>query len=118
MLALAEANRCGTLLRVRAAASASTSIRSWLPTDDERTWVHERYVGQLLKGDFRDETRREFSSLVARLRKYERVDAVILGGTELPLLLGGPEIVGVPLLDTTGLHVAAIVERLRQHMSS
>jgi hypothetical protein len=31
----------------------------------------------------------------------------------LPLLLGDAEITGVPVLDTTGLHVAAIVQRLR-----
>jgi aspartate/glutamate racemase len=37
---------------------------------------------------------------------------VILGGTELPLLLPEPVIAGVPALDTTALHVAAIVSRL------
>ena len=35
-------------------------------------------------------------------------------GTELPLLLPSPEIAGLPALDTTALHVAAIVERLRE----
>ena len=38
---------------------------------------------------------------------------MILGGTELPLLLSAPVIAGVPVLDTTALHVDAIVERLR-----
>ena len=47
------------------------------------------------------------------LRDDERVDGVILGGTELPLLLRSPTIAGVPALDTTALHVAAIVARLR-----
>lgn len=84
------------------------------PNDAERTWIHERYIGELLKGDFRDETRRQFVSLVSRLRDHEHVDAVILGGTELPLLLTTPVIADVPALDTTALHVAAIVKRLRQ----
>jgi len=39
---------------------------------------------------------------------------VILGGTELPLLLQAPTVAGLPLLDTTELHVNAIVERLRR----
>jgi aspartate racemase len=82
------------------------------PGAEERAWVHERYVGQLLKCDFRDETRQEFTALVDRLRREQRVDAVILGGTELPLLLEAPEIAGVPTLDTTAVHVAAIVQRL------
>ena len=79
----------------------------------ERQWVHERYVGQLLTGDFREDTRQEFISLVDRLRRDQRIEAVILGGTELPLLLRDASIAGLPVLDTTGLHVTAIVQRLR-----
>lgn len=84
------------------------------PKDADLTWVHDRYVGQLLKGEFRDETRQELTSLVERLRADERVDGVILGGTELPLLFSSPTIANLPALDTTALHVAAIVRRLRQ----
>jgi aspartate racemase len=83
-----------------------------LPDDEERTWVHERYVGELLEGEFRDDTRQRFVSLITRLRDEQRIDGVILGGTELPLLLPASEIAGVPALDTTALHVAAIVKRL------
>jgi aspartate racemase len=54
-----------------------------------------------LRGDFRDETRWEFVSSVERLMGDEGIDGVILGGTELPLLLPGEEIAGVPVLDTT-----------------
>jgi aspartate racemase len=79
----------------------------------DRMWIHDRYVGELLKGEFRDETRQQFMSLASRLRHEEEIDGIILGGTELPLLLSAPDIAGVPLLDTTALHVAAIVERLR-----
>jgi aspartate racemase len=82
------------------------------PGAAERAWLHERYVGELLRGDFRDETRRGVVSLITRLRDTEAVDGVILGGTELPLLLAEPVIADVPALDTTELHVAAIVERL------
>jgi aspartate racemase len=82
------------------------------PSESDRAWVHERYVGELLRGDFRDETRHRIVALIAILREAERVDGVVLGGTELPLLLRTPEIAGVPALDTTALHVAAIVSRL------
>ena len=85
------------------------------PGDADLAWVHERYMGELLKGEFRDETRRQFITLVARLRDQDGVDGVILGGTEVPLLLRTPVIAGIPALDTTSLHVAAIVERLRRN---
>jgi aspartate racemase len=84
------------------------------PEEAERAWLHQRYVGELLKGDFREQTRREVVDLVERLRVERAVDGVILGGTELPLLLGGPVIAGLPALDTTELHVAAIVARMRE----
>jgi aspartate racemase len=83
------------------------------PNEADQAWLHERYVGELLAGDFRDGTRREVIALVGRLRDEAGIDGVILGGTELPLLLSTPDIAGVPALDTTALHVQAIVERLR-----
>ncbi len=93
---------------------ARFSIAVVTPGDEERRWVHERYVTELLKGDFRAETRDAFLVLIAQLREREGIDAVILGGTELPLLLGMKTIAGLPVLDTTELHVDAIVERLRR----
>lgn len=83
------------------------------PNEADRAWVHERYVGELLKGEFLDDTRDQFTSIVNRLGEEERIDGIILGGTELPLLLSTPLIAGVPALDTTALHVTAILERLR-----
>jgi aspartate racemase len=83
------------------------------PDEEDRAWVHARYVGELLKGDFRDDTRTGFVALVQRMREAKGIDGVILGGTELPLLLGPPVIAGLPVLDTTALHVAAIMDRLR-----
>jgi aspartate racemase len=84
------------------------------PTEADRAWVHERYIGELLEGEFRDDTRAHFISLVRRLQDEESIDGVILGGTELPLLLSAPVVAGVPALDTTAQHEAAIVMRLRQ----
>lgn len=94
------------------AVFARRGIAIVAPNDEERRWIHERYVGQLLKGDFRDETRDGVLSVVRRLRQEQRIDGVILGGTELTLLLSGPLVADLPALDTTALHVAAIVKRL------
>ena len=83
------------------------------PSETDRTWIHASYVGELLQGDFRDDTRRKFVAFVERMRAEQRVDGVILGGTELPLLLTTPDVAGLPTLDTSALHVTAIVTRLR-----
>jgi aspartate racemase len=83
------------------------------PPEPERAWVHECYVRELLKGDFRDSTRARMVALLTRLRDEQGIDGIILGGTELPLLLKDATVAGLPVLDTTALHVAAIVNRLR-----
>lgn len=85
-----------------------------VPGDADRAWIHGAYVGELLEGNFRAETREQVVSLVGRLRAEASIDGVILGGTELPLLLTSSSIAGLPALDTTALHVAAIVRRLRE----
>ena len=97
---------------------ARRGITIVLPNEEERGWIHQAYLGELLKGEFRDDTRQRLTSIVDRLRTAEAIDGVILGGTELPLLLTTSTIAGVPALDTTALHVAAIVRRLREESRS
>jgi hypothetical protein len=53
-------------------------------------------------------------TIVTRLRDEDQVEGVVLGGTELPLFATTPTIAGLPALDTTALHVAAIVDKLRE----
>jgi aspartate racemase len=107
----------GTRFTMEAPFYPTVCARSGLtvvtPNDAERAWIHERYVGELLKGDFRDSTRQHLTAIVARMRDEAGVDGVILGGTELPLLLTTSAIANLPALDTTALHVTAIVDRLR-----
>jgi aspartate racemase len=92
---------------------ARRGIATLAPNEEERRWVHDRYIGQLLRGVFLDETRDGVIAVVKRLRQEENIDGVILGGTELTLLLSAPIVADLPALDTTALHVAAIVKRLR-----
>lgn len=94
-------------------ASARAGITLVVPDGAARAWIHDAYVNELLKGDFREATRERFTSFVADRRRDDGIEGVILGGTELPLLLQGDDVAGVPALDTTALHVAAIVRRLR-----
>ena len=83
------------------------------PSSDEQALIHEIYVGELLNGSFRGESALRMRAIAGRLKARERVDCVVLAGTELPLLLPEPEYDGVPMLDTTKEHVARIVQLLR-----
>jgi aspartate racemase len=84
------------------------------PDSDDRTWLHGRYLDELLRGVFSPETRAGVGAIVERLVEQHHIDAVVLAGTELPLLLAATADGDVPMLDTTELHVRAIVARLEQ----
>ena len=82
------------------------------PRPDDITLIHDRYIGELLRGVFTPETKADLLRIAGSLRDEERIDGIILGGTELPLLLRDTEIRGLVLLDSTLIHVDAIVSRL------
>jgi aspartate racemase len=91
---------------------AKRGITVVVPTETERAYVHDRYLGELVAGVYRPETRDEVLAIVERMRSEERIEAVILGGTELPLLFRDGPSPPVPLLDTTGIHVEAAVAKI------
>jgi aspartate racemase len=78
-----------------------------VPPEPDRSLVHDRYINELLKNVFKDETRDELLGVVERLVRQQGVEAVILGGTELPLILRGESHAGAVLIDTTKVHVQA-----------
>jgi len=83
-----------------------------IPDEADQNYIHEKYMGELLNNIFLPETRERLLAIVDRMRNREGVEAVILGGTELPLILRNPEHNGLPFLDTTKIHVERIVEEL------
>jgi aspartate racemase len=89
---------------------ARRGIKILAPSPDDRTYVHDRYMGELIVDEFTDETRRGVLAVIDRLREAG-AEAVLLAGTELPLLLrdAAP---AVPLLDTTQIHVRRAVAEL------
>ena len=82
-----------------------------VPDDPEQAYIHNKYMSELLKGTLLPETREALLAIVAQMKAREGIDAVILGGTELPLILRDTSASGIPLLDTTQIHAKAIVAR-------
>lgn len=82
------------------------------PKESERAFIHAKYLGELLVGTFLPETRAELLRIARRMKAEDGAEAMVLAGTELPLLLRGPEKSDIEFLDTTEIHVAAIVDEL------
>jgi aspartate racemase len=85
-----------------------------VPDAQGRSWLHERYLGELLNGVFLDETREGVLRIIGDLVERDEIEAVVLAGTELPLLIRADAIAGLLMLDTTEIHAGAIVRRLRE----
>jgi aspartate racemase len=82
-----------------------------VPAAGEQSYVHEKYMGELFYNVVRDDTRDELTGIVNNMVERDGIEAVILGGTELSLILREDTCAGVPVLDTTQIHVQAIVEQ-------
>ena len=83
-----------------------------VPNTEEQAFIHEKYMGELFVGTIRDETRTALIKIVEVMREGDRIDGLILGGTELSLILREPTAAGLPVLDTTQIHVDAAIDRM------
>ncbi len=80
------------------------------PTDQD--YLHDKYFNELVPGKFLPETRAGLLAIVDRMKARTDIDAVILAGTELPLILRDADHNGIPFLNTTKIHVEAAVTEM------
>jgi aspartate racemase len=91
---------------------ARAGLQLVVPGKAEQAFIHEKYINELLKNQFLPQTRAAILDIIEQMQTGERIEALILAGTELPLLLRGAEPKGLPFLDTTMIHVDAAVEAI------
>src|SRR2546430_16822328 len=70
-----------------------------LPNESEQAFIHEKYMGELLNNVFLPETREGLFAIADRMNEIDHIDGLILGGTELPLILRDEKRCAIPLLD-------------------
>jgi aspartate racemase len=78
-----------------------------VPEEQDRKLIQERLFSEIELGIIKDATRQELLGVVARMIEKQSIDAVVLGCTELPLILDRDEL-GIPFLNTTAIHAEAI----------
>lgn len=82
-----------------------------VPNRDEQDYIHEKIVDELEKGIVKPETKDEFLNIISRMVEEDGIDGLILGCTELPMLIK-PEDTKIRQLDTLEIHAAAIAEAM------
>ncbi len=77
------------------------------PNAEERDAIHEIIYGELVQGKFTPESKAIYQNIIHRLAK-EGAEGVILGCTEIPLLIA-PDDVDIPTFNTTKIHAERAV---------
>jgi len=85
------------------------NLRVLVPDKEDRETVNRIIYEELCKGKIEASSREAYVEVIDRLVQ-KGAEGIILGCTEIPLLIG-PEHVNVPLFDTTALHAQAAVDQ-------
>lgn len=80
-----------------------------VPEEGDQKFIHEKLFSEIELGIIKDSTRNGLLAIVKRMVDKEAIDSLILGCTELPLILDKDEY-GIPFLNTTAIHTDSIVE--------
>jgi aspartate racemase len=83
-----------------------------VPDENDQSYIHDKYMNELIHGTVLSQTREQLLNIVDRMKERNDIQGLILGGTELPLILQDATARGIPVLDTTRIHVKAIVTEL------
>jgi aspartate racemase len=81
-----------------------------LPNQEEKAIINNKLFSEIELGIFKDDTCSLLVDIIARMVREQNIDSLILGCTEFPLILSKKEYAGIPMLNTTKIHVEAIVK--------
>jgi aspartate racemase len=87
---------------------AESAIEMMIPGNEDREFIHNTILGELLKDILKPETKSLFLEIINNLI-LNGTEGIVLGCTEIPLLIK-QEDVAVPVFDTTFIHSTAAVD--------
>jgi aspartate racemase len=90
----------------------TAGIELVVPSVSQQEYIHNKYMTELVNGIILNETKAELARIATEMKEQKGIDGLVLGGTELPLVLRDAREIGIPLLDTTKAHVTEIVQAI------
>ena len=81
----------------------------FVPTAEERELIGKRIYEELENGIVKESTLEEFQKIIKRMQAEDGIEGVILGCTELPLLLNEGNC-PVACFDTVEIHIKNLIE--------
>ena len=87
----------------------NSNIEIITPTAEEMEYINLKISSELEFGVIKEETLQGFQKIINRMQQEDSIEAVILGCTELPLLLND-EVSPIPCLDTMKIHIQLLID--------
>jgi len=87
----------------------NSNIEIITPTAEEMEYINLKISSELEFGVIKEETLQGFQKIIKRMQQEDSIEAVILGCTELPLLLND-EVSPIPCLDTMKIHIQLLID--------
>jgi len=78
------------------------------PHETEKDYINEKLFTEIMHDNIVDETKEKLLKIVRRMIHEDHIQGVILGCTELPLILTKDEF-GIPFLNTAKIHAKSAV---------
>jgi aspartate racemase len=80
-----------------------------VPDAESQHYIHEKYMNELVFNTIKKETKSRLLEIAGQLKINSNIEGLILGGTELPLIINQDDLQEMEILDTTVNHVNRIV---------
>ncbi|MCB2293558.1 amino acid racemase [Clostridium algoriphilum] len=90
-------------------ACNKNNIQIYVPNEKDQGYINNKLMTEIELGNFLDETRKGLVDIIRRMMQDNSIEGVILGCTELPLILTKSEL-GIPFFNTTQIHVESIIK--------
>ena len=87
---------------------SAAGIESLVPPKPEREFIHNAIMNELLKEEFKKETKEKFLNIISEL-EHSGAQGIVLGCTEIPLLITQKDS-HLPVFNTLEIHAKAAVD--------
>ena len=93
-------------------AAEKYGIEIIVPDKEKQDFIHDKYMNELIFNRIYPETKSELIRFATDIQSNEQIEGLILGGTELPLILNQFDFNEMKIFDTTKIHVESIVSKM------
>lgn len=92
--------------------AAKYGIQVVTPTVSGQDYIDSKYMSELVFNDIVPETKNTFIRIIKELKEMDSIEGLILGGSELQILLNQTDFKDILVFDTTKIHVNAILDEM------